>query len=395
MPYLPRLLAGELTRAARNFPVVILTGPRRAGKTTLLRHEFPRADYRLLEDPDVIARVRSDPRGFLAELRPPVILDEIQNAPELLNYVRTRVDAAPRRSGQWLLTGSQEAPLMQGVTESLAGRAAVFHLLPLSTLESPRVSVFRGGFPEPLARPKVAATWYRSYVQTYLERDVRAVAAIRDLSVFRRFIALLASRCGQILNKTDLAAPLGVSIPTLSQWLGILEVTGQILLVPPYFENFGKRLIKSPKPYFVDSGLACHLLGIESLAALGRSPFHGAIFEGFVAAEIAKQQIAHGRPRELYYFRDQQGLEVDFVVPAGDRRLLLVEAKASRTVTPAMAGSLERLARAAKGRPVEAVLVHQPGRETLGLTTLTPMVQAVTTSALLGRIAPRERQRRR
>lgn len=394
MPFLPRLLAGELARAARNFPVVILTGPRRAGKTTLLRHLFPKADYRLLEDPDVIARVRSDPRGFLAELRPPVLLDEIQNAPELLNYVRTRVDAAPRRAGQWLLTGSQEAPLMQGVTESLAGRAAILHLLPLSSRESPKVSPFRGGFPEPLARPATAATWYRSYVQTYLERDVRAVTAIRDLSTFRRFIALLASRCGQVLNKTDLAAPLGVSIPTLTQWLGILEVTGQILLVPPYFENFGKRLIKSPKPYFVDSGLACHLLGIESAAALDRSPFHGAIFEGFVASEIAKQQIARGRPRELYYFRDQQGLEVDFVVPAGDHRLLLVEAKASRTATPAMAGALEKLARAVKGKRAESLLVHRPGREIAGLTALTPGVRAVPVSVLLERLTPRASLRR-
>jgi hypothetical protein len=257
----------------------------------------------------VVERIRSDPRSFAEELRPPAILDEVQNTPEIMAYVRTRIDAAPRRVGQWILTGSQDVHLMHGVTESLAGRAAVFHLLPLSTREAAKVSVLKGGFPEVLARPAAATVWFRSYVQTYLERDVRQVSAIRDLSTFRRFLALLASRCGHILNRTDLAAPLGVSVPTISQWLSIMEVTSQIVLVPPFFENFGKRLVKSPKLYFADSGLVCHLLGLQSDRELSRSPFLGAIFEGFVASEIVKHQIGSGRARELYYFRDQQGLE--------------------------------------------------------------------------------------
>ena len=340
MRFIPRLLGEEIRRAARHFPALIVTGPRRAGKTTLLRRLFPHATYRLLEDPDIVARIRTDPRAFMTELRAPVILDEVQNAPEILAYVRTRIDAAPRRVGQWILTGSQDAPLMQGVTESLAGRAAVFQLLPLSTRETDKVSLLRGGFPEVLARPAAATVWFQSYVQTYLERDVRAVSAIRDLATFRRFLALLATRCGQILNRTDLAAPLGVSVPTVSQWLGIMEVTAQIILIPPFFENFGKRLVKSPKLYFVDSGLVCHLLGLESERDLGRSPFLGPLFEGFVASEILKHQVSTGRPRHLYYFRDQQGLEVDFVVPAGHRRLVLVEAKASRTVVPQMGQNL-------------------------------------------------------
>ena len=334
MRYVPRLIARELVHAARNFPALILSGPRRAGKTTVLRKLFPESSYQLLEEPDTAARVRADPRSFLNELRRPVILDEIQNAPEILNYVRAAIDASPRRTGQWLLTGSQDAPLMRGVTESMAGRAAVLQLLPLSRDESPKVSLFRGGFPEVVARPAAAQLWFRSYIQTYLERDVRAISSIRDLTTFRRFLALVASRCGQLLNKTDLAAPLGVSVPTLSDWLSILEATGQIIVVPPFFENFGKRLIKSPKLYFADSGLACHLLGIESQHMLARSPFLGPVFEGFVASEIVKRQLAAGRRRELYYFRDQQGLEVDFVVPAGDARLVLLEAKASATLQP-------------------------------------------------------------
>jgi uncharacterized protein len=386
MRFVPRLLGEQLQRAARQFPALIVTGPRRAGKTTLLRRLFPAATYRLLEDPDVVARIRSDPRAFMEELRPPVILDEVQNTPEILAYVRTRIDGAPRRAGQWILTGSQDAALMKGVTESLAGRAAVFHLLPLSTEETEKVSLLRGGFPEVLARPAAGTVWFRSYVQTYLERDVRAVSAIRDLATFRRFLALLASRCGQILNRTDLAAPLGVSVPTITQWLSIMEVTAQIILVPPFFENFGKRLVKSPKLYFVDSGLACHLLGVESERELGRSPFLGALFEGFVASEILKHQVGTGRARQLYYFRDQQGLEIDFVVPAGHRRLVLVEAKASRTVVPNAGVTLDRLAAAVTGYQTSRFVVHRPQGEAARLSALRPGVQAGDLERLLALI---------
>jgi hypothetical protein len=324
-----------------------------------------------------------------------VILDEIQNTPEILNYVRAAIDGTPAAKGRWLLTGSQEAPLMRGVTESMAGRAAVFQLLPIAVAESPKVSLLRGGFPEVLAAPSAAQTWFRSYIQTYLERDVRAISSIRDLATFRRFLGLVASRCGQILNRTELAAPLGVSVPTISEWLGILETTGEILLVPPFFENFGKRLIKSPKLYFTDSGLACHLLGIESEGMLRRSHFLGPIFEGFVASEVAKLQAGAGRRRELYYFRDQQGLEVDLLVPLGEARLALLEAKASASAHPGMGEPLARLARAARGYGVQSFVVHQRPGKGPASRALRPGVTALALRDLQALLQGGQRQARR
>jgi hypothetical protein len=382
MRYIHRELERQVARAARGFPALILTGPRRAGKTSLLRRLYPRASYFLLEDPDVVARLRADPQGFLDAVRTPAILDEVQNVPEVFAHVRSRVDREPRRAGQWLLTGSQEAPLMRGVSESMAGRAAVLQLLPLSARESPRVTLLHGGYPEAVARPAHARLWFSSYLQTYLERDVRAITAVRDLATFRRFLALLATRHGQVLNRSALAAPAGVSVPTISQWLGVLETTAQILIVPPFYENLGKRLIKSPKIYVADSGLACHLLGIDTAAELAKSPFLGVLFEGFIASEIVKSQVNAGGRRELYHFRDEQGLEVDFIVPGRGGSISLVECKAGRTVTPMMAAPMQRLAGAMAKRRIRKVpaamyLLHQAGAAGIRSTAVAPGVRAM------------------
>jgi uncharacterized protein len=377
MRYIPRILGNVLREATRHFPAVVITGPRRAGKTTLLRQLFPHACYVLLEDPDIRARIRTDPRGFLDELRPPVVFDEIQNTPELLDYVRTRIDLRPRRMGDWLFTGSQEAPLMRGITESMAGRAAILQLLPFSLAETSKVTLLHGSFPEVLARPKYRNLWFASYLQTYLERDVRAITNVRDLVTFRRFLGFVASRHGQVLNKTDLATPLGVSVPTIGEWLQVLEATGQVILVPPYFENLGKRLIKSPKVYWSDSGLACYLLGLTSPAELERSPFLVALFEGFVAAEILKGQCNRGMRKELYYFRDQQGLEVDFLVPRRNASLWLVEAKATKTVRPAMASPLFSLRRSLPKRSTRLIVVHRKSPSPLATAALAPGAEAL------------------
>lgn len=383
MPYTPRKLATVLETASRHYPALVITGPRRAGKTTLLRKTFPKAGYVLLEDPDIQARIQNDPQSFLEGLTPPVIFDEIQNVPQLFDYVRTLIDAKPRSMGQWLFTGSQEAPLMQGITESMAGRAAILQLLPFSLAETNKVSLLYGGFPDVLARPKARSLWFASYLQTYLERDVRTITNVRDLITFRRFLSLLAARHGQVLNKTDLAAPLGVSVPTIGEWLHVLEITGQIILIPPYFENFGKRLIKSSKVYWEDSGLACYLLGIASQSELERSPFLGPLFEGFVAAEILKSQVNRGERKELYFFRDQQGLEVDFLVPRPNAGLWPVEAKASKTVRPAMAASLLSLKRALGKRADRLIVVHRKAAKSVSTTAIAPGVEALDINQLI------------
>ena len=272
---------------------------------------------------------------------------------------------------------------MQHVTESLAGRIAVLGLWPFSRAESSRVDLLRGGFPEVVTHPGVKDVWFSSYLQTYLERDVRQVLNVRDLGTFRRFLSVLATRHGQVLNKADLAAPLGISVPALGAWLHVLEVTGQVLIVPPYFENVGKRLLKTPKVYIADSGLACHLLGIRTMPELERSPFLGPIVEGFVATEIAKAQMNMGLRREVYFFRDQQGFEVDFIAQVRGTTLV-IEAKASRTVLPRDARAVAELRQRLTGS--RAYVAHRSARHSVPTAALVPGVEAVSLETLIERL---------
>ena len=380
MKIVERTIESAVVYALVQFPAIVLTGPRRAGKTFLLKHLFPNASYVQLEDPDVLQLVKEDPRSFLDELKLPVIIDEIQQAPELFAYIRSRIDAQPDVKGQWILTGSQESLLMDGVSESMAGRAAILRLAPFSSYEDSRVTVFTGGYPEAVTAGAGRTLWFSSYVQTYLERDVRSMLAVRNLSAFHRFLKVLATRHGQMLNKTAMASPLGVSVPTLTEWMGVLEVSGIVRLVYPYFRNAGKRLVKTPKLYFLDSGLVCHLLGIQSREELVRSPFYGAIFEGFVISETLKAQWSRAEEGDVYYFRDEQGLEVDLVVASHAGAVTLAECKTSATISPHMSEPMRKLAKAfaSDGLDVSMQLIYNPNEAALRTPTAGSGVQALS-----------------
>ena len=283
MRYLPRELERQITAAAKKLSRGGVDRPAALGQDVSLAAPAAESQLLLVRGPGRRGALSERPAGLSGRGQPPAILDEIQNVPEVFNFVGPRSDRAPRRAGQWFLTGSQESGLMRNITESMAGRAAVLQLLPMSARETPqgRPAARRlSGSP----RPANGGAALVQFLPSDLPGAGRAgISAVQDLAVFRRFLALVASRHGQVLNKSDLAAPLGMSVPGIGEWLDILEATGQILLVLPYFENLGKRLIKSPKLYVADSGLACHLLGIETPAQLERSPFLGPIFEGFIA----------------------------------------------------------------------------------------------------------------
>jgi hypothetical protein len=366
----PRALARTISAAMRTFPAVVVTGPRQSGKTTLLRaigagtHRFVS-----LEDPDVRMRAQEDPRGFLDRYPPPLILDEIQYFPELLSYIKTRIDER-RSPGRWLFTGSQNFVLMQGVSQSLAGRAAVLSLLPFSVAErlgrgdrTPGVHdwllsldsgpseglkadlaevILRGGYPEIASRKAVdRQIWCGSYISTYLERDVRNLANIGDLNQFERFLKLCAVRTGQILNLSDLARETGVSVPTAKRWLSVLETGYQVFLLTPYYRNIGKRLIKSPKLYFADTALASYLLGLHDRETLFNSPQFGALFETMVITDVWKRHLQAGAKPSMYFFRTRDGLETDLVVEDGTD-LRLFELKSGMTIVPKHAASLNR-----------------------------------------------------
>lgn len=367
----PRMLAHALRRALQSFPAVVVTGPRQSGKTTLLKTLFSKTHrFVSLEDPDVRLRAKEDPLAFLDAHRPPVAIDEIQYLPELLSYVKTRIDQR-RTPGQWLFTGSQNFVLMQGVSQSLAGRAAVLSLLPFSLMEraghgeetagaaewlrgmrrprheASRFSLsdvlLRGHYPEIASKRSVdRQLWCGSYIATYLERDVRNLAQIGDLSQFERFLRLCAARTGQLLNLTALANDIGVSVPTAKRWLSILETSHQIYLLYPYYKNVGKRLVKSPKLYVTDTGLASYLMGLHEAEALLNGPSVGPLFETLVVIEVLKRFLHAGQMPSLYYLRTRDGLEVDLVLEL-NQQLHLFEIKSAMTIVPKHAASLRRL----------------------------------------------------
>lgn len=369
-----RILTNTIQRALKTFPAIVVTGPRQSGKTTLLRHYFRTTHaYVNLEDPDTRIRAKEDPRGFLEQYPAPVVFDEIQYVPELLPYIKTKIDEK-RKAGNWILTGSQNFTLMHGVSESLAGRAAVLSLLPFSISEKFKYGkealdttaliknlgaiqqrkekkiplaqlMLRGNYPEIASRPSVDwELWCGSYIATYLERDVRNISHVGDLSQFERFLRLCATRTGQILNVSELAREIGISVPTARRWISLLETGYQVYLLYPYYRNVGKRLVKSPKLYFNDTALACYLLGLRDQRALLNSPHFPHVFETFVVVDFWKRFLHFGQMPSLYYLRTQDGLEVDLVIEL-NQKLHLFEIKSSTTITSAHASSLMRAKR--------------------------------------------------
>jgi predicted AAA+ superfamily ATPase len=336
---IPRLLGTHIKKAASRYPVVTLNGPRQSGKTTLCKMLFPEKKYVSLENPDQRSFATTDPRGFLNHYSGGAILDEIQNAPEVMSYIQELVDSS-NAPGQFILTGSNNLLLNQHVTQSLAGRTAFFHLLPFSVPElraanEPGTNIaenlcLHGFYPRVWRTSHDAYDYYQNYIHAYLERDLRQLINIRHLTKFQHFLELCAGRAGSILNKAAMSSDLGLSEPTIEEWLSVLEAGFIIKRLQPFSQQIGKRIVKSPKLYFVDTGILCALLRIRNIETLRLHPLYGLIYENLIFSEISKQQINSNTPARISFYRDQSGNEIDFVLEDGPH-ISLIEAKSAQT----------------------------------------------------------------
>lgn len=346
-----RKIQAELALLAREYKVVTITGPRQSGKTTLAGMQFPDYDYVNLEDPETRALAERDPREFLHRHPAPLIIDEIQRLPQMLSFIQVECDKTDKK-GRYILTGSHQPALKAGISQSLAGRTAILQLLPLSMEELRDAGVvldrdeylFRGFMPQ-LYEEKIDVTrFYRNYYMTYVERDARQLINLQKFSAFETFVKLLAGRVGQLVNLQSLSGDVGVSPGTISEWLSVLEASFIVFRLPPYFENFGKRLTKACKIYFTEVGLASYLLSLESPEMAARDPLMGNLFENMVVVEALKARWNAGRDAGLYFFRDSNGFEIDLLLAAG-RKLYPFEIKAARTWDRDFSRNIEKFGR--------------------------------------------------
>lgn len=333
-------MSDRLLSIAKEYPVVLVQGPRQSGKTTLCKSLFSDKPYILLENPDILARVTEDPIGFLEQFPNGAVFDEVQQAPHLLSYIQGIVDRK-NIPGMYILTGSNNLLLMQSVSQSLAGRIAIFSLLPFSLQEIKDIEKIKntesrilfGGYPRLISTDMNRSAFYENYISTYVEKDVRTVLKIKEESLFRSFISLCAIRVGNILNITSLARDCGISVVTARQWLSVLETSYILFTLQPYYENRTKRLVKTPKLYFYDTGLACSLLGITDENQLSADKMRGALFENLIILESVKDKFNQLGTEKLFFYRTSDGIEVDLVKQKG-RKLFPIEIKASKTFSP-------------------------------------------------------------
>jgi len=362
---IPRTAEKTLLRLAKGFPIVAVTGPRQSGKTTLAKLAFPKKPYLSLEDPDVRSIAESDPRGLLAGFPDGAILDEAQRAPQLFSYLQTKVDEQII-PGMFVLTGSQQFGLLTGITQSLAGRVGLIHLLPFAANElssagrlpeSLEELLIRGLYPPLYDRDLLPGDWFSGYIATYIERDARQLINVRNLSAFQRFVKMCAARTGQNLNLSSLASDCGITHNTAASWISVMEASYLIYLLHPYHRNFNKRLIKAPNLYFYDVGLAAWLLGIQTSEQVRFHAQRGALFETFVVTEFLKGRFNQGLPSNLFYWRDSKGLEIDLILESGEK-LDAIEIKSGQTIIPDFFSSLKRWGKLAGQTDSPAWLIY-------------------------------------
>jgi uncharacterized protein len=344
MNYQPRVVESTLRRYLNAFPVVGLTGSRQSGKSTLLRHVLPAYTYLTFDDPKHRLAFYDDPEGFLRSHKKHIIFDEVQYVPEIFSYIKLYVDEMRLDYGNFVLIGSSQFQFLRHATESLAGRIGLLSLLPFQYAEMPEAlrneSLFQGAYPELMMRNYAEASlWYAAYLETYLSKDVRAIANIGDIRDFHRFLQLLAAHTSQLFEMSGYARDLGVSVPTIKRWLSILEASYIIFILPPFYDNAGKRITKSPKVYFYDTGLVSYLTGITTFEQYDQGPLAGSLFENYVISEIAKKELHQGTHSTLYYLRTRDKAEIDLIIDRKNSREF-IEIKKSATFNPKMIRAL-------------------------------------------------------